>query len=167
VLLRSLLRSPDDAATVTVIPTTGLNTTEAGGTAVFTVVLNQQTSANVTIPLSSTDTGEGTLSSSSITFGVGQWDVPQTVTVTGVHDARVDGNIAFNIETGALNSSDTNFNGAAVADVWGVINMDGWCFSRVDCSFVRLSTVLILLFLFGDIFFCYLPTASNASPMNF
>ena len=40
-------------------PTTGLTTTEAGGTATFTVVLNTQPTANVTIALSSSNTTEG------------------------------------------------------------------------------------------------------------
>ena len=36
-------------------------TTEAGGTATFTVVLNTQPTADVTIALSSSDTAEGTV----------------------------------------------------------------------------------------------------------
>ena len=36
-------------------------TTEAGGTATFTVVLNTQPTADVTIALSSSDTTEGTV----------------------------------------------------------------------------------------------------------
>ncbi len=39
----------DDTAGITVNPTTGLTTTEAGGTATFTVVLNTQPTANVSI----------------------------------------------------------------------------------------------------------------------
>ena len=40
------------------------NTTEAGGTATFTVKLNSQPTANVTIVVSSSDTSEGTISPS-------------------------------------------------------------------------------------------------------
>ena len=39
----------DDAAGITVAPTSGLVTTEAGGAATFTVVLNAQPTADVTI----------------------------------------------------------------------------------------------------------------------
>jgi hypothetical protein len=102
-----------------------LNTTEAGGTAVFTVVWDSQPTADVTLGLSSTDVGEGSLSSSSLTFVVGEWNVSQVVTVTGLDDVWVDGDISFNVTTGAATSSDTNFNGASVADVVGVVNMDG------------------------------------------
>ena len=48
--------SDNDAAGITVTPTPGLTTTEAGGTATFTVVLNTQPTANVTIALSSSNT---------------------------------------------------------------------------------------------------------------
>ena len=48
-------------AGITVTPTAGLMTTEAGGTATFTVVLNTQPTADVTIALSSSDTTEGTV----------------------------------------------------------------------------------------------------------
>jgi hypothetical protein len=65
------------------------------------------------------------LSSSSLTFVVGEWNVSQVVTVTGLDDVWVDGDISFNVTTGAASSSDTNFNGASVADVVGVVNMDG------------------------------------------
>ena len=41
----------NDAAGITVAPTSGLVTTEAGGTATFTVVLNTQPTADVTIAL--------------------------------------------------------------------------------------------------------------------
>jgi hypothetical protein len=114
-----------DTPTATVSPTTGLNTTEAGSTTVFTVVLDAQPSSDVTLGLSSTDEGEGILSSSSLTFAVGQWNISQTITVTGVDDVWVDGDILYNITTGAMSSSDTNFHGSYVADVWGVTNMDG------------------------------------------
>ena len=48
-------------------------TTEAGGTATFTVVLNTQPTANVTIGLSSSDTTEGTVSPASLTFTTANW----------------------------------------------------------------------------------------------
>jgi hypothetical protein len=56
---------------------------------------------------------------------VGEWNVSQVVTVTGLDDVWVDGDISFNVTTGAASSSDTNYNGASVVDVVGVVNMDG------------------------------------------
>ena len=57
----AVTNTDNDAAGITVTPTTGLTTTEAGGTATFTVVLNTQPTADVTIALSSSDTTEGTV----------------------------------------------------------------------------------------------------------
>ncbi len=56
-----MTNTDDDVAGITVTPTSGLTTTEAGGTATFTVVLNSQPTANVTIGLSSSDLTEGTV----------------------------------------------------------------------------------------------------------
>ncbi|WP_254508784.1 cadherin domain-containing protein [Anatilimnocola floriformis] len=111
------------AAGITVTPTAGLTTTEAGGTATFTIVLNSQPTSNVTIPLSSNDTTEGTVSAASVTFTPANWNVPQTITITGVDDALVDGNIAYLIVTGAATSTDVNYSGLNAADV-SVTNTD-------------------------------------------
>ena len=104
-------------------PTPGLTTTEAGGTATFTVVLNTQPTANVTIALSSSDTTEGTVSPASLTFTTANWNVAQTVTVTGVDDAVDDGNVAYTIVTAPATSTDPNYNGVNAADV-AVTNTD-------------------------------------------
>jgi len=53
---------------ITVTPTSGLETTESGGTDTFTVVLNTQPTDDVTIGLSSNDLTEGTVSPASLTF---------------------------------------------------------------------------------------------------
>jgi hypothetical protein len=105
-------------------PTSGLSTTEAGGTAVFTVVLDSVPTASVTIGVTSTDMGEGVVSLSSVAFAVGNWSITQTLTVTGVDDVWVDGDIAYNITTSLASSSDTNFHGVSIADV-AVTNMNG------------------------------------------
>jgi hypothetical protein len=123
-----------DTATVTVSPTSDLNTTEAGGIAVFTIVLDSQPYASVTIGVTSSDPGEGRVSSSAVTFASGNWNAHQTVTVTGVDDIAVDGDIVYNITTAAVNSSDTNFHGMAVVDVVNVTNMDG-----ISVQFIRLA----------------------------
>src|SRR5207244_2261627 len=100
----------DDTAGITVSPTSGLVTTEGGGTASFTIVLTSQPTASVSIPLSSSNTSEGTVSAASATFTTGNWNVPQTVTVTGVDDFVDDGNFAYTIVTAAATSADANYN---------------------------------------------------------
>ncbi len=108
---------------ITVNPTSGLTTTEAGGTATFTIVLDSAPTANVTIGLSSSDTTEGTVSPSSITFTTGNWSSPLSVTVTGVDDLTVDGNISYTIVTAAATSADGNYSGLNASDV-SVTNTD-------------------------------------------
>ena len=59
----------------------------AAARATFTVVLTSQPTADVTIALSSSGSTEGTVSAAPLTFTTVNWNVAQTVTVTGVDDA--------------------------------------------------------------------------------
>lgn len=119
----TLTNEDDDVAGVVVTPLSGLSTTESGGTAMFSVVLESEPTANVTISLTSDDTDEGTVSPSSLTFTPANWDTAQQVTITGVDDALVDGEVDYNILTGAASSSDNNYSSLAVDDV-SVTNQD-------------------------------------------
>jgi uncharacterized repeat protein (TIGR01451 family) len=102
---------------ITVAPTADLVTTEAGGTGTFTVVLDTAPLADVTIALTSSDTGEGTVDPASLTFTTGNWNTPQTVTVTGADDAFVDGDASYTLQTGAASSTDAGYDGIDPADV--------------------------------------------------
>ncbi len=113
----------NDVAGITVTPTSGLTTSELGGTATFTVVLTSKPAANVTIGISSGDTSEGTVSPPTLTFTPSNWASPRTVTITGVDDAEVDGNVAYAVITAAATSADPNYNGLNPADV-SAINQD-------------------------------------------
>ena len=94
----SATNTDNDPVGVTVTPSAvPLVTTEAGGTATFTVVLDSQPSATVTIGVSSGDATEGTVSTASLSFTNLNWNLAQTVTVTGVDDAVDDGNIAYTV----------------------------------------------------------------------
>ena len=77
------------------------HTSEDGSNATFNVKLSSSPSVfasnYVTATLSSSDTGEGTVSPSSLTFTSNNWDSVQTVTATGVNDTNLDGNQAYNI----------------------------------------------------------------------
>ena len=105
------------SAGITVHPTSGLVTTEAGGTASFTVVLDTQPTADVVIGMSSSETTEGTVLPTSLTFTAANWNIPQTVTVTGVDDAIVDGDITYTVVTAAATSADANYDGINPSDV--------------------------------------------------
>ncbi|MFZ5784875.1 MAG: S-layer homology domain-containing protein, partial [Acidobacteriota bacterium] len=107
----------DDTAGITVSPTSGLVTSEAGAAATFTVVLTSQPTANVSVGLSSSDTSEGTISPASVVFTSANWATPQTVTLTGVDDLIVDGTIAYSAITAPAASADPAYSGLNAADV--------------------------------------------------
>lgn len=113
----AVVNTDNDTAGITVSPTSGLVTTEAGGVATFTMVLNSQPTADVNVPISSNNTGEGTVSAASVTFTAANWNTPQTVTMTGVDDAINDGDIGYSIVTGSVTSGDVNYNGINPSDV--------------------------------------------------
>jgi hypothetical protein len=110
-------------AGISITPTSGLVTTEAGATATFDVVLDSAPTADVSIGLTSSDSSEGTLSTSSLTFTTANWSTPQTVTITGVDDTWIDGSIGYSIITAAAASSDANYNNLNAGDV-SVSNTD-------------------------------------------
>ncbi|MEG4815246.1 S8 family serine peptidase [Microcoleus sp. K5-D4] len=110
-------------AGITVNPASGLTTTEAGQTATFNVTLNSQPNADVKIDLESSNTAEGTVSPVSLTFNSGNWNSPQTVTVTGVNDSVVDGDKTYTIVTAPAVSTDNTYSGLNAPDV-AVSNAD-------------------------------------------
>ncbi len=111
------------APSIYVDPIAGLTTTEAGGTASFTVVLGGEPTADVTIGVVSSDPSEGTAAPSSLVFTTDNWDQPQTVTVTGVDDTIRDGDVAYTIVLAPAVSDDPAFNGFDPADV-DLVNRD-------------------------------------------
>jgi hypothetical protein len=114
----------DDVAGILVSPTSGLVTTEAGGTATFTVVLRSTPAADVTIGLSSSDLTEGTVSPALLTFTPADALVPKTATVTGADDALSDGNVAYTIVTAPAGSGDPLYLDADASDVSATNNDD-------------------------------------------
>lgn len=118
----AITNNDNDTSGITVSSISG-NTTEAGGTATFTVVLNSEPTANVVIPISSSDLTEGTVSTSSLTFTSLNWDQEKTVTVTGQNDDTVDGNVAYSIVLAAAVSLDDAYDG---------INSDDLALTNVD-----------------------------------
>jgi hypothetical protein len=119
----SVVNVDDDTPGITVTPTSGLTTTEGGGTASFTVALTSQPAADVTIAVSSSDTTEGTVQPQALTFTAADWNQPQSVVITGVNDALTDGDIAYTIVLAPAQSADPAYTGLNPADV-SVTNLD-------------------------------------------
>ena len=85
--------------------------TEGGDAATFTVRLNTQPMAEVTVAVTSRDTSEGTVSPPTLTFTTGDWSTAQTVTVTGVQDSIDDGTVTWQVRLDTSSSGDSNYNG--------------------------------------------------------
>ena len=103
-------------------------TDEDGDEASFTIKLLSKPSGIVKLDLSSSDLTEGQLGVTNLEFNPTNWDTPQTILVTGLPDPVPvkDGNIAYQIITANVSSTDANYNaldGSTVADI-DLINQD-------------------------------------------
>jgi hypothetical protein len=70
---------------------------EGGSSDSFTFALASQPGSSVVVSVKSSDLSEASVSTSSLTFSPSNWDVPQSVTVTGVNDGLDDGDQSVNI----------------------------------------------------------------------
>ena len=87
---------------------------EGGATDTYTVVLDTEPTADVTVTVSSDS--ESTVNPTSLTFTSGNWSTPQTITVTAVNDDIAEGNHTSTVSHTAA-SADGNYNGIGIADV--------------------------------------------------
>ncbi|MHA7112340.1 HYR domain-containing protein [Sunxiuqinia elliptica] len=108
---------------ITVSPVEGLVTSERGEADAFTVVLNTPPTANVTIPIESSDATEGTIDKPSLNFDHSNWNIPQIVTITGVDDTEEDGNVSYLVILHAASSTDLDYDEINPEDV-SVTNKD-------------------------------------------
>jgi uncharacterized protein YfdQ (DUF2303 family) len=112
----------NDSAGITVSAISG-KTSESAGQASFTVVLNSQPTADVTLHFNSNDLGEGTVNTTSLLFTAMNWSAPQSVIVTGVNDDLADGEQQYAIVFTATTSGDAAY-AAIVPNAVAVANTD-------------------------------------------
>ena len=105
--------SDNDSAGVTVNPTS-VNVTEGGTSDTYQVVLNSEPTATVTITFG-TDAQVDPIA--SLTFTALTWDSVQTVTVSAVDDGVVEGSPHLSTISHTATSSDSKYNGIAIAEV--------------------------------------------------
>lgn len=111
-------------AGVNVTPASSLMITgEDGRQTSLTVALQTQPTADVIIPISASNPAEGTVSVASLLFTSANWDIPQAVTITGVDDDLVDGDVAYSVVLGGASSVDTEYSGLDPADV-AMVSLD-------------------------------------------
>ena len=79
----------NDVGTITIVNTDNAATETAGNTGAFTVRLGLQPSASVTVTIGTST--QCTYAPTPLTFTTANWNVTQTVTVTPVNDAVVEG----------------------------------------------------------------------------
>jgi hypothetical protein len=119
--LRVMMPPPPDSIYVRAAP--GLTTSEAGGQATFEVQWTSPVTEPVDIPLASSHPGEGTASPASLRFTAENWQMPRTVTVTGVDDSARDGHRSYGVTIGPSISQDSRYHGVSAAPV-ALVNRD-------------------------------------------
>ncbi|WP_437907685.1 family 43 glycosylhydrolase [Sorangium sp. So ce327] len=102
---------------------TALSTSESGGRVTVSVALDGAPSAPITVPVSSSDATEGSVSPATLSFTVEDWSVPREITVTGVDDAESDGDQIFRVRLGPSVSADPACDGL-VAESADITNTD-------------------------------------------
>jgi hypothetical protein len=112
-----VVNEDDDTAGFTVKPLMGLVTNENGQMATFTMALNFAPTANVVVRLTSSNTSEGIVSPTTLTFTTANWKAPQIVTVSGVNDTVADGDQPFDVVTSPAESGDPAYNKLDPPDV--------------------------------------------------
>ena len=99
------------------------NTNESGTTATFTAVLDTAPTSNVVLDVSSDYPGEVSFDLSQLTFTDQNWDTPQTITITGLDDSDVDGDINVTI-TVAVDDALSDAAYAGLSETTSVTNED-------------------------------------------
>ncbi len=103
-------------------PDTTIHTTERGGSSSFDVVLEVPPADSVWVSVTSTDTGEGTVSPGLICFTPVNWELPVRVTVTGTDDDVSDGHAGYAVVMTTL-SADPLYDGLTPAPI-AAVNSD-------------------------------------------
>ena len=104
----------DDDAGITVSGTV-LAVAEADGTGAYTLILDTQPAAEVTIAVASDATMVATVSPASLTFTSTDWNTAQTVTVTGVDDTINNTPPRTATVSHTATSGDSNYNEVAIS----------------------------------------------------
>ncbi|TGM46024.1 hypothetical protein EHQ95_15310 [Leptospira vanthielii] len=118
-----VVNTDNESSGVAASPTFGLITSETGATGNIAYVLQTRPMQDVYIRnFVSNDTTEATVATVELVFTPNNWDVPQTVTVTGIDDFSVDDS-TFQISADATVSNDPAYFGKPIPIITGT-NVD-------------------------------------------
>ncbi len=119
----SLLNYDIDVADIIVAPAGVLTTSENFRIAPFTISLASRPTTTVRVLLTSSNLYEGVVLPSSLTFTPANWNIPQTVSVSGKDDSVVDGDVAYQVQTSFLAFGEANYTGITPDNI-DVVNLD-------------------------------------------
>ena len=111
-----------------------------GATGTYTVALGTEPSADVTVTVSGHDTAGVTVQNPVLTFTTGNWDTPQTVTVTAGRD--VDNLDEMGMLTHTAASTDADYAGLALGMPVTVVDTAGLVVSRTGLSLPEESVLV-------------------------
>jgi endonuclease/exonuclease/phosphatase family metal-dependent hydrolase len=111
---------PTPGVTVT---SSGTTTSEAGASATISLVLESQPTANVSIPIVTSDSTEGSADVAEVIFTPTNWFQSQSVIIRGVDDLVDDGDVPYFIDVRAAISGDLSYNGLDPSNV-SLLNLD-------------------------------------------
>ncbi|CUR30418.1 hypothetical protein PL9214290008 [Planktothrix tepida PCC 9214] len=120
----STIVKDNDSASVQITQTDkSTDVSEDGLTDTYTLVLNSEPTANVTVtitPDSQTNLGNGEDNPIKLTFTSQNWNLPQKVTVSAVNDEDIEDKIHTSTLVHTVNSSDNNYQNAVPIIINGV-----------------------------------------------
>ncbi|MEM7054270.1 MAG: hypothetical protein AAF446_06940, partial [Pseudomonadota bacterium] len=118
------LRNDDNEVVSIQVEPTQVTTSENGPAAEFVVSLAAEPTDTVTIPVGFVDASEWQVPVLEIVLDAGNWEQGQTVTVSPVDDALVDGTQTALLELGIAQSNDVRYAGLDPDDVTLINNDD-------------------------------------------
>jgi hypothetical protein len=92
-----------------------ITVSETGSSGPLEIILGAEPSADVTIAITANDATEAKVAPNQITFTPANWNVAQTVTVTGLNDSAIDGDVISTVSFSST-SSDSIYNGFSIPD---------------------------------------------------
>ena len=101
----------------TIIPTEALITTEFGASDTLMINLTSPPTSDVRIPVSVSDTTEGSVSVSEVIFTSSNWETVQSIVLKGENDDEQDGDVSYTLSLSAAVSDDGSYNGLDPEDV--------------------------------------------------
>ncbi len=114
--LLTLREDDDDTAALVVQPLSGLDVSEDGTvTATFVMHLQSKPGHEVEVPVFTSNPAEGASLTRKVIFRPDNWNIPQTITVTGVDDFVDDGDVGFDLFFGPSVSTSLEYAGLTTA----------------------------------------------------